>query len=94
MAKRERTAKVLQEELSRRIHRIDEIAEDGACLKVPLPQAHARDARGRNWDIKRIDRATGYERAIRAVIDGLRDEFDLAESTGGTGRPAPANPFD
>ncbi|AOY96178.1 hypothetical protein BKK79_31640 [Cupriavidus sp. USMAA2-4] len=89
MAKRERSARVLQEEASRRIQKVDEIADEGARIRVPLPQAHPRDARGRNWDIKGIGKGSGHERAVREVVDRLRDEFDLGEAPAGS---AP-NPF-
>jgi len=79
MAKRERSARVLQEEVSRRIHQIDEIADDGARIHVPLPHGHARDARGRNWDMAFYNTARGYEAGIRAVVDDVRDEFDLVD---------------
>ncbi|MGO4326707.1 hypothetical protein AB4Z48_17925 [Cupriavidus sp. 2TAF22] len=79
MAKRERAARALQDEVSRRIQRIDDIIEDGAKIRVPAPQPHARDARGRNWDMKGFGNAAGYEKGIRAVVDKARDEFDLAE---------------
>ncbi len=82
MPKRERTARALQDEVSRRIQRIDDIVEDGAKIKVPAPQPHARDARGRNWDMKAFGNAAGHERSIRAVVDKARDEFDLAELPG------------
>ncbi|KJK21650.1 hypothetical protein UB46_26055 [Burkholderiaceae bacterium 16] len=82
MAKRERAAHALQDEVSRRIQRIDDIVEDGAKIRVPVPQAHARDARGRNWDMKVFGNAAGYERSIRAVVDKARDEFDLTEVPG------------
>jgi len=80
MAKRERTARVLQEEVSRRIHQIDEIADDGARIHVPLPQGHARDTCGRNWDMAFHGGARGYEASIRVVVDDVRDEFDLVDT--------------
>lgn len=79
MAKRERSAHVLQDEVSRRIQQIDEIADDGAKVRVPLPQPHARDARGRNWDMAIFGNARGYEMSIRGVVDDVRDEFDLSD---------------
>lgn len=80
MAKRERSRRVLQDEVSRRIHQIDEIADDGAHIRVPEPKPHPRDARGRNWDITApFGNARGYEASIRAVLDELRDEFDLVD---------------
>lgn len=89
MAKRERAAPALQDEVSRRIQRIDDIMEDGVKVRVPAPQAHARDARGRNWDMQVFGNAAGYEKSIRAVVDKARDEFDLTVVPG----QQPADPF-
>lgn len=79
MAKRGRSCRALKEEVSRRVHQIDEIADDGAHIRVPDPVPHARDARGRNWDMARFGNARGYEASIRAVVDDVRDEFDLVD---------------
>lgn len=38
---------------------------------------HERDARGRNWDITELQRGEGLERTFRAIVDGLRESFDL-----------------
>ncbi len=80
MAKRERGRRALQDEVSRRVQQIDDIGEDGAKVRVPMPEPHARDARGRNWDMKGFGRGSGYETSIRAVLDKVRDEFDLSDS--------------
>lgn len=82
MAKRGSNSRVLKEEVSRRIHQIDEIADDGARIRVPDPMPHARDARGRNWDMGRFGNARGFEASIRAVVDDVRDEFDLVDDPG------------
>ncbi|MBV8272728.1 MAG: hypothetical protein JO067_10685 [Cupriavidus sp.] len=79
MAKRERSPHVIKEEVSRRIHQIDEIADDGAHIRVPDPVEHERDARGRNWDMTHFGNARGYEASIRIVVDEVRDEFDLVD---------------
>ncbi|RZT41687.1 hypothetical protein [Cupriavidus agavae] len=79
MAKRERSRRVIKEEVSRRIQQIDEIADEGMRVRVPDPTPHPRDARGRNWDMGRFGNARGYEQAIRAVVDDVRDEFDLGD---------------
>ncbi|MEM5277487.1 hypothetical protein VSR17_20905 [Cupriavidus taiwanensis] len=79
MAKRERGRRALQDEVGRRIQQIDEIGEDGARIRVPAPQPHARDARGRNWDMA-FDNLHGYAASVRAVVDKVRDEFDLNEA--------------
>ena len=80
MAKRERGRRALQDEVSRRVQQIDEIGEDGAKIRVPMPEPHPRDARGRNWDMKGFGRGTGYEAGIRAAVDKVRDEFDLSDT--------------
>jgi len=90
MAKRERSRRVIKEEVSRRIQNIDEIADDGTRVRVPDPTPHARDARGRNWDMARFGNARGYEAAIRAVVDEVREEFDLVDDPAST----VPNPFD
>lgn len=88
MAKRERPARALQDEVSRRIQRLDEIVDEGLKVRVPVPQPHPRDAWGRNWDMQGFGHVRGHERAIRAVVDKVRDEFDLSEN------PAtPPDPF-
>ncbi|SDC11388.1 hypothetical protein SAMN05216345_101577 [Cupriavidus sp. YR651] len=84
MAKRERSRRVLKEEVSRRIQQIDEIADDGTLIRVPDPQPHERDARGRNWDMGRFGNARGFEAAIRAVVDEVREEFDLGDDPPGS----------
>ncbi|MEK7695863.1 MAG: hypothetical protein AAB419_10665 [Pseudomonadota bacterium] len=79
MAKRERSRHAIKEEVSRRIHQIDEVADDGAHIRVPDPEPHERDARGRNWDMDYFGNARGYEASIRSVVDDVRDEFDLVD---------------
>jgi hypothetical protein len=39
---------------------------------------HERDAAGRNWDIKHLEHSQGLERTFRAIVDGLRDAYDVA----------------
>jgi hypothetical protein len=79
MAKRERGRRALQDEVSRRIQQIDEIGEDGPRIRVPAPLPHPRDARGRNWDMV-LDNLQGYAASVRAVVDKVRDEFDLNDA--------------
>ncbi|CAG2156279.1 hypothetical protein D3C81_980200 [compost metagenome] len=79
MAKRERSRRVIMEEVSRRVQQIDEIADEGRHIQVPDPQPHPRDGRGRNWDMARFGNARGFEAAIRNVVDDVRDEFDLTD---------------
>ncbi len=90
MAKRERSRRVIKEEVSRRIQELDEIVDDGTHIQVPDPVPHARDARGCNWDMARFGNARGHEAAIRAVVDEVRDEFDLVDDP----ESKVPNPFD
>lgn len=80
MAKRERGRRALQDEVSRRIQQIYDIGEDGVKIRVPVPEPHPRDARGRNWDMTGFDNAIGYEASVRVVVDKVRDEFDLSDA--------------
>ena len=40
--------------------------------------AHERDARGRSWNIVELQGGYGLERTFRAIVDSLRDAYDLA----------------
>lgn len=57
-------------------------AEPGLRRRVASLQPHARDARGRNWDIPASGSvaSTGQhgEPEFRRVVDTLRDQFDIA----------------
>ena len=68
MAKRERGRRALQDEVSRRIQQIDEIGEEGARIRVPSPQPHPRDARGRKQYMA-FDNLHGYAASVRAAVD-------------------------
>lgn len=54
------------------------IAADPHAAPIASPvTGHERDARGRNWDITGLERGEGLERTFRAIVDGLRESFDL-----------------
>jgi hypothetical protein len=54
------------------------IAVDPRTAPIAGPAiGHERDVRGRNWDIKELDLGEGLERNFRAIVDGLRESFDL-----------------
>ncbi len=51
-------------------------------LRVGQPRPHGRDSHGRNWNIDAFQTGflhwpQGYDE-FRAIVDGLRDEYDLA----------------
>ena len=51
-------------------------------LRVSRPRPHGRDSHGRNWNIDAFQ--TGFlhwpqgHGDFRTIVDGLRDEYDLA----------------
>jgi len=54
----------------------------GVVLRVHRHRTHDRDARGRNWDIDDFECGTVHAadclEDFRAIVDRLRDEFDLS----------------
>ncbi|GAB3627034.1 hypothetical protein PTE30175_05048 [Pandoraea terrae] len=68
----------LQDEVSRRIHRIHEVVEDGVKIRVPRPQLQEPDKTGCNWDMKHFGNAAGFERDIAAVLKAVRAEYNLS----------------
>ena len=71
----------LQAEVSRRIHRIHEIVEDGVKIRVPRPQKIEPDKSGCNWEMKHFGNAIGYERDIDTVLEAVRAEYNLADDS-------------
>jgi hypothetical protein len=71
----------LQDEVSRRIHRIHEVVEDGVKILVPRPQKQNPDKTGCNWTMKHFGNAIGYEHIIAATLDVVRAEYNLSEDT-------------
>lgn len=51
-------------------------------LRIGRPRPHGRDSHGRNWNIDAFQ--TGFlhwpqgHSEFRTIVDGLRDEYDLA----------------
>ncbi|WKB55430.1 CrpP-related protein [Eleftheria terrae] len=75
-------ADVVEDRL-RTVPRIREALQQGfATLRVALPQPHARDAAGRNWDLEGFEcgtlQADDCDAEFRSVVDALRDRYDLA----------------
>jgi hypothetical protein len=93
MIRKTLNASRLQDEVSRRIHRIHEIVEDGVKIRVPRPQKTEPDRSGCNWEMKHFGNAIGYERDIDGVLKAVRAEYNLSEdSTDGSGTVK--SPFD
>ncbi|HEV3106620.1 MAG TPA: hypothetical protein VGZ01_13130 [Trinickia sp.] len=83
MIRKTLNASRLQDEVSRRIHRVHEIVEDGVKIRVPRPQTQEADASGCNWTMKHFGNAIGYERVVQEVLDAVRAEYNLSDADEG-----------
>lgn len=63
---------IAQPEVQRRI-----TADPRSAPDCGPPSRHERDAHGRNWNIDELQGAAGLERTFRAIVDSLRDAYDL-----------------
>ena len=77
----------LQQEVHRRIHRLQEIIEDGVKIRVPRPQLQEPDKTGCNWNMTHFGNAVGFERDIEGVLKTVRAEYNLNTEVKDTGNP-------
>ncbi|CAB3804545.1 MULTISPECIES: hypothetical protein [Paraburkholderia] len=87
MIRRTLNASQLQQEVNRRIHRLQEIVEDGVKIHVPRPQLQEADKTGCNWNMTHFGNAVGFERDIEGVLKGVRAEYNLNTEVKDTGNP-------
>ena len=80
-------ASQLQQEVNRRIHRLQEIVEDGVKIRVPRPQLQEPDKTGCNWNMTHFGNAVGFERDIEGVLKAVRAEYNLNTEVKDTGNP-------
>ena len=80
MIRKTLNASRLQSEVSRRLHRIHEIVEDGVKIAVPRPQKQEPDASGCNWTMKHFGNAKGFERFVDEVLTAVRAEYNLSDA--------------
>jgi len=80
-------ASQLQQEVNRRIHRLQEIVEDGVKIRVPRPQLQEPDKTGCNWSMNHFGNAVGFERDIEGVLKAVRAEYNLSTEAKDTGNP-------
>jgi hypothetical protein len=78
MIRKTRSASQLQDEVSRRIHRLPDILDEGVKIRVPRPQSQEPDETGCNWDIRHFGNMAGHEREVAAIVAAMRKEFNLA----------------
>jgi len=105
MRRKTLNASRLQAEVSRRLHRLQEVIDDGVKFTVPRPQRQGADRSGCNWTMKHFGNAAGFEAVIADVLARVQAEYNLAaededdarQALGEPpGRPAPggdAKPF-
>ncbi|MDR3738865.1 MAG: hypothetical protein P4L40_07575 [Terracidiphilus sp.] len=87
MIRRTLNASQLQQEVARRIHRLQEIVEDGVKIRVPRPQLQEADKTGCNWNMTHFGNAVGFERDIEGVLKAVRAEYNLNTEVKDTGNP-------
>lgn len=80
MIRKTLNASRLQDEVSRRLHRIHEIVEDGVKIRVPRPQKQEPDKSGCNWTMKHFGNAVGYERFIEEVLTAVQADYNLSDA--------------
>ena len=87
MIRKTLNASQLQQEVNRRIHRLQEIVEDGVKIRVPRPQMQEADKTGCNWNMTQFGNAVGFERDIEGVLKVVRAEYNLNTEVKDTGDP-------
>jgi len=87
MIRKTLNASQLQQEVNRRIHRLQEIVEDGVKIRVPRPQLLEPDKTGCNWNMTHFGNAVGFERDIEGVLKAVRAEYNLNTEVKDTGNP-------
>jgi hypothetical protein len=88
MIRKTLNASQLQQEVNRRIHRLQEIVEDGVKIRVPRPQLQEPDKTGCNWNMTHFGNAVGVERDIEGVLRVVRAEYNLNTEVKDTGNPS------
>lgn len=97
MLRKTLNASRLQEEVKRRLQRLQEVVEDGVKIVVPRPQPQAADRTGCNWTMRHFGNAAGFESSIAGVLAQVQAEYNLAvdaeEAEAGEQAPRADDPF-
>ena len=80
MLRKTLNASRLQEEVHRRIHRLQEVVDDGVKIGVPRPQRQEPDRSGCNWTMQHFHNAAGFEASVARVLEQVRSEYNLAQA--------------
>jgi hypothetical protein len=78
MLRKTLNASRLQEVVSRRLHKLQEVIDDGVKFVVPRPQLQPADRTGCNWTMKHFGNAAGFEAAIADVLAKVQAEYNLS----------------
>lgn len=89
MLRKTLNASRLQEEVHRRLHRLQEVLEDGVKIGVPRPQSQAPDRTGSNWTMQHFGNAAGFEASIARVLAQVQAEYNLAQAPDEAEPPQP-----
>ena len=87
MIRKTLNASRLQQEVDRRIHRLQEVIEGGVKIGVPRPQLQEPDKTGCNWNMTHFGNAVGFERDIEGVLRAVRAEYNLSTKVKDTRNP-------
>lgn len=80
MLRKTLNASRLQEQVHRRLHRLQEVVEDGVKIGVPRPLWQAPDRSGCNWTMQHFGNAAGFEASIERVLKQVQDEYNLTSA--------------
>ena len=80
MLRKTLNASRLQEEVHRRIHKLQEVVEDGVKIGVPRPQLQEPDRSGCNWTMQHFHNAAGFEASVARVLEQVQAEYNLAKA--------------
>ncbi len=94
MLRKTLNASRLQEEVSRRLHKLQEAIEDGVKFVVPRPQLQPADRSGCNWTMKHFGNAAGFEAVIADVVARVQAEYNLSVDDDASGDTLPAGKTD
>ncbi len=94
MLRKTLNASRLQEEVHRRIHRLQEVVDDGVKIGVPRPQLQEPDRSGCNWTMQHFHNAAGFEASVARVLEQVRAEYNLAQGQGEAARDDAGQPAD
>lgn len=77
MARIEKTAHEIHDEVARLVHAIPEVVEDGEVVEVGWPIHLEEDTDGPNWTIDHVGNGRAYLGRIRQVIVQAQSEWAL-----------------